>query len=977
MAGITIRSTLSLPQTFDDALNFLFRRWTFEPEMMNQVSRREKDVIKNEFAKLGLFENREKNNICRKLNRFFTTHTFAENSSSLKSNEITKFIIENQLIDLFKESFIDHDYVKMLLDGENTNHPMHNELTFLEATKDLLSKETNLRDFVKAMNATTQFIQIYDKSFNANSHELRFMNGIIDSTAEDFHKIADTNSFTRNLYAKLSGAKDEVELPCCEQLLENFHSINLKYIRDEFQNCDIPSFDDVQISSVYGEKIQLNYLNYVERGQGTFATCVFINEMVRNSMTVTRQQINNGCEEVAKLAIQSPENETLVTHVIAFLETFSIDTRNLRCLLQLLKLKGNREVKNFEKYLDDDIKMSTKNRDLRNTEALEVYWKVKKFSDPQRSYLNDYIQKDDWLRLILMAQYFDYPLKEFVKILQERIKNKTLRENLIRAISYEAPIESKRRCSFSKRIKSKPESESQELFKNGKYLEQKNDLFAIILRCNENVSRLELPFGDFQKFFTKSHDTELDDLLFQAKKHDWPIICVLAATTKVYRFKYCWLTWLILSSNYKWIKKFENIEELAVSVFEHCLTIGFIRTLDEGVQIFYPDTPLKTLTTFLRRTAKGNFNDMEALLKLFIVQLSDADYKMIVLKRKEQLIPFVIRCLIIHLQSNIKFSVQQEEYLDCLHRSEVAKFEGKIDFQLMQKLCKILDYTNVKINYEVFCEGDKSISKEIDKICDELINNNYFEAAIEIANLMNKSKTDFVWKWWLHQYKNEDQRHTTFDIGKYMKYVEIYELDMDIFIKFLKLIVDEMDHCVDKYNIMIFILRNTPNKCSQELDEIEYEIHRLFLKLRVEKVNDIKPMTSLYYENVIKNERLLIHLSLFELKSIAKIDELSVSYRSISDESEIKALDELMHILLDLGDIPSVMRIQEMFGYAPEDLKILVYMLSVCEGLTSIYDISKQERQTISNYGQMSNRFNRFTLRSLKTSSTSKFFSFN
>lgn len=299
--------------------------------------------------------------------------------------------------------------------------------------------------------------------------------------------------------------------------------------------------------------------------------------------------------------------------------------------------------------------------------------------------------------------------------------------------------------------------------------------------------------------------------------------------------------------------------------------------------------------------------------------------------------------------------------MECLDLSEIAKFDGEVDFKRMQKVCKLLQFTNVQVNYENFGED------EISNVCDQLITNNYFEAAIEIASMMGKSKSDFIFKWWLHMHKSEEQRQTSFDFEKYLKYVKTYGLEMKTFVRFLRFITAEMTECLDKFNIMIFIFREVPT------DELEFQIHNLYIKLRVSGIENVQPLTSDYFENVIKKEKFLIHECLYELKSIAKIDELLISQRILEDENEIKFLDELICKLLDMNDIIEALRVHEMFGYAPEDLRLLAYMLSVCEGISSIYDITKQERQIISNYAQMSNRFNRFTLRPLRTSSCSKF----
>jgi len=971
-AGKAIDSTLlTEPHTFDDALNYLFRRWNFEEVMMNQISRRHKDVIKNEFAKLSLFEARETKQVCRKLNRFFTTHTFQENYTTLKSYEITKFVLDNKLVDLLPQNFIDHVHIQNVLKDCNEEYPLYNELVLIESMKDLLTKQTNLQSFVDIMNVTTTYIRKNDIAFNTNQHELRFMNEIMSNNLETFDKIADINPFLGNLFVKLTTKED---LPSIEQLLENFHSIKLDYIRDEFESTSndlIPSFYDPNLSNIYGEKVNLDYLDYVGKCQGTFASYAFIIDSIKSSMSLTRPMIINACEEVAKLALNDPKNESLVNHAVTFMEILSVDTRNLRCLLQLEKLKSGNEENNCEKFLDKTVKMTTNNEDMKNVESLEVFWKVKKFLAPKRSYLNAFTNSDDWFKIILLAQYFNYSLHAFISVCQDRIKNKTLSDNLIRAVSYEAPPEQKHSIfSNPSRTNSVTNDSKETLFKNGQFLDSKHDLFAILLKCNETVSRLDMPFEEFQRIFIKNEHS--DDLFYQAKHYDWPVLAVLAGTTKLYRYKYCWLTWLILSSNFKWNEKFEDIEEASTKVFEHCLRIGFLKTLDESFEIFYPEAPMKIFTKFLRDTANGNFKDMESVLKHFIVQLSESDYRSKIIKEKHRLIPCIIRYLIIHLQHNIKFSIQQQEYLACVHRSEIAKFDGKVDFELLRNFCKILEHTSMEINYEVFYESETKVSKEVERICDKLISNNYFEAAIEIGNLMNKSKTEFVFKYWLHLRKTDNQKQASFDIAKYIKYVKMYRLNIDVFIKFLKRVIDEMDQCIEKYNLMIFMLRNMAKTDAKELNDLEYEIICLYLRLKISGVKDIKALTSLYYENVIKPERSLIHNSLYELKAISMIDDLNDS-QCLTNDSEIQKLDELMNYLLDINDIVQVLRIQAMFGYAPEDLKILVYMLSVAEGITSIYDITKQERQAISNCGQLSTRFNRFAFKSFRQSTSSKF----
>ena len=199
------------------------------------------------------------------------------------------------------------------------------------------------------------------------------------------------------------------------------------------------------------------------------------------------------------------------------------------------------------------------------------------------------------------------------------------------------------------------------MFAKGKFLDIKRDLFSILLKCDENLDRFQMKFEDFQKMMLKTE--EFDDLLHHAKIHDWPLIAVLAATTKRYRWKFCWITWLMLNSNYKWNEKFQTIEELSQNLIEHCLEQGFIRTLDESMTIFYPQSSSKILSSFLWRSRKGNVEEMESILKQLIVKLSEQNFNMVAVKGKEKSLNFIIHCIIKHLQLNFPSILLQEKYI--------------------------------------------------------------------------------------------------------------------------------------------------------------------------------------------------------------------------------------------------------------------------------------------------------------------------
>lgn len=462
-AGRIIPSTMSTPDSFETALIRLYREWSFEPKMMDLIARREKDVIKNDFAKLGLFESREAGLVCRKLNRFFTTQTFHDNFPLMKTDEISKFVLENSLLDMLPEKFIDFRYIKRLL--ENLDFiPMKDEAVLVEKMHSLLSPETSLDQFLEMMSATSDYCSELNADFNRNSPELKMINDTLQGLpAEDFEKISEVNAFTRNLMKKI--ANQDETLPTADELLESYQSVSLDIIRDEFKDQDAISFDDQKICSTYADSVKLSYLNCVSQYQSAYGTFLLIKETIKNFMTLSRTQILIGCEEVAKLAVENPNDRELVSHAVAFLEMFSVDSRNLRCFLMLKKLCENDDDQ-FDGFSNDRIESVQSESDLSKIEAFEVVWKVKRTKDPRRSYLDSFLNSEDWFRIVLLAKYLNFSLSTFVTICNKSLANKALASNLIRAVFFDSPPESKKRCSFSKKRRSRSLTNDVSFLKN-------------------------------------------------------------------------------------------------------------------------------------------------------------------------------------------------------------------------------------------------------------------------------------------------------------------------------------------------------------------------------------------------------------------------------------------------------------------------------------------------------------------------------
>ena len=868
-------SMTSHPESFESTLLCLFREWTFETKMMELIARREKDVIKNDFAKLGLFESRESKSICRKLNRFFTTKTFHENFPRLKTDQVTKFVIENSLMDLLPESFIDFRYLSLLLENLDVIY-MREELVLIEKMINLLSPDVNLQEFLAVAETTTAYISRKQPELDKTAPIMKLVE-IMNESASTFHNDPEINSFTRNLSIKL---KSEEELPTIKEILENFHSINIEFIHDEFENQEIEiSFNDPRVCAAYGEDKTLSYSNYVQQCQSTFGSYLFIRDVIKNFSTISRSQILLGAEEITKRLLEEYENRELVSHMISFLEMFSIDSRKLRCFLRLTKLKlAEDEKKSFASKLDETIKIDG---DLRNVEAFEVFLKTKRIENPERSYLKAILDEGNWYRLVLLGQYLNFSLNSFVQICVEKLKQRALGDNLVRAVFFNSLLETKKQCKFSKKKRKTDKSEDHQMFQKGKFLDVKRDMFAVILKCDESVTHMKMTFEDFQKMMQKKEEKKTD-LLFQAIVNDMPVLAVIAAMTNQYELIYCWIAWISLSSDFVWLEKFKSIIEAAKAVVQHCIEKGMVQTLDISLSIFYPESSMKILTSFLSLSLSGKFDEMEQILKQFIVKLTSDNYNLVVTSNKADSINFTMNCLMKHLQANHSIA-EQEKFLDILCRSEIAQFSDKIDFLVFKRLCKILGRTNMQVNFEELSGHSKlELEKHVGRICGSLIDNHQFEAAIEIADLLNLPKSDFVFKFWLHMWE-EDANNKNFDAEKYTKYVDKYDLRMEVLISFITKVLEELEPCIKKYNMMKFLLRNNTNESNSDL--LEYEIVSLYVKLKCSDDSEkLKPLTSEYFESVIIKEKSIIFNSLYELKSIANVDELTISHKTLQNQ---------------------------------------------------------------------------------------------
>ncbi|CAO1399769.1 unnamed protein product [Diamesa serratosioi] len=971
---------------FEDLLIHLFRTWKLDKTMVDELAQRsrEKDVILNELAKLNFFIPKEQQNVSKQLQRLFSSGTFQENFCAIKKDQLTKYVIENNLLDVLIEDFIDHDYLQSVLTKTQQDGIfIKEEIKLIEQTMNLLSSKTSAEEFVQMSKDTSEYLHKDTGYFNDKHKIVLLMEKTFDKfVSKEDEKVFATNAFTASLSTKLNDKDDS--LLSVDQLLQKYHSIDIKYIQRAFKDGlvqQLPTFECKKLSK-YGKRVELNYIDYLYQLRSSYGVYSFVIGMLKNSSKINNQQMLKGCESVAKMAINQVNDRELVAHCIAFIEMLSVDTTALRSILRLVKLYLNsKRSEEIDSVLNEIVVLKDETlyfeEFLKNIEALEFYYSHHLSNDlPSRYYLNKFLVTNDWLRIVMLSQYLDYPLHIISHIIDNEIKDINLRNNLLRAIIFDSSPELKKRASFSNRHRSNnKKKELNDLFTPGLFLEMKRDVFAVLLSF-KTTEKIHMEFKDYQKFFTELEFQE-DSLLRKSIKMEWPLLSVIAGITRLYRLKFCWITWLVVSSDFPYNKCYEDIAELVGDLFNHCFLTDHIRTFKESLEIFYPETPLLLFTEFLWRTKDGQFDDsLVHLYKKFIIKLQSKNYNLLFLNNKEDTLKFIFSTIMCHLKLNFQTLFHQHLFLSCLCQSIIGYFNDKIDFIFLRNLCYILQKTKIKLNFELFGNVQKRTSFEVveesKRICEELVKENNFNAALDAASMFGLSKGQILYSCWLNDY---EKNCYVYHNDQYTRDIVEHKIKPDLLVKFYLNISQRLETSESKYTITKRILETIKHYGLQsndffDRDVIEYDLILLYVKLKsLFPSIELDPYYSEFFEMIISKERYVIYNSFLDLKRIAKIDDLTVSARCLTVPEEIEALDSLINHLLDVGDIIEVLRIQEMFDRKPNDLSFLVYCMALAEKLVTIYDLPRKERQLIfETSSSASKQFNKFTLRMKRSS---------
>lgn len=241
-----------------------------------------------------------------------------------------------------------------------------------------------------------------------------------------------------------------------------------------------------------------------------------------------------------------------------------------------------------------------------------------------------------------------------------------------------------------------------------------------------------------------------------------------------------------------------------------------------------------------------------------------------------------------------------------------------------------------------------------------------YDKAIELYNILNILVGNLVYTKWL----NEIDKYwpNRFDFHEYERETKEYSLAPEILTNFYLHVASlYCEPCVQKYSIMkkaLDVIKANhlfPNE-GFDRDNIEYEMILCYLQ-NDQDINDLDIYYSEYFEQILSTERCVLYKSFPELKELAGIEDLTTTSKVNLNENMKLKLANLLNQLLDDGDIIEALRLQAMFEYRTLDLHFIVFCMALAEGLTSLYNLSPDERQLLTTVDMTSiTKFSKRTL---------------
>lgn len=524
------------------------------------------------------------------------------------------------------------------------------------------------------------------------------------------------------------------------------------------------------------------------------------------------------------------------------------------------------------------------------------------------------------------------------------------------------------------------------------------DMFAVILICtcevepaHEQLLNLNM-IKDFMKNpETQQPSTHLNLIRF-AFKMKWPLLSALAAIVNESDVDYCWIVWLIISTEFVIQSDVDSCDDLVRCLITHAVQENYVRTLHQSFEIFYPNSKFGFFTKFLSETSRYRFTmETSSLLMDFFYELDEGTVCIneLVQFTKEQMLHFITTLLVEYTKRSFDSMEHSQQLLDTICLSGIGNHTDCIDFCTIAAIHQIIRFTKVRLNLdemmchtaidgknEEFSETDTEttfLQNEYNRISDELVAEKAFASALDMAELLNLSKDTIIYEQWIYEFENYEH----FDFDSCDRSVAQYSISPLVLINFLVFVSDKLDYMdIKKYLVLKKVLNAIkrhhlyPNEAIPR-DRIEYEMYKCALRNDI-NVDDIEMYNSEYFETIMMCERGVLYKSFLDLKDLAGVDQLSVVSKGQLNKVETERMNKLMNRLLEQGDIVQALRMQGIFNKRTIDLHYLVFGMALAEGLASLYDLSAEQKQMLNDgLKQAASKFNRRTLRLKRLNSVS------
>lgn len=504
------------------------------------------------------------------------------------------------------------------------------------------------------------------------------------------------------------------------------------------------------------------------------------------------------------------------------------------------------------------------------------------------------------------------------------------------------------------------------------FLEQHDDLYALILRCtvpgplpSTSTEERSTTLTDVLSMFSTSdhlsHGSTLRNLLHTAIHMKWPIFAVLAATlvpqTSVEQ-SYCWYVWLSLSTSAP-LPTDDDVKvfgPMAAALVRHSLQdSGWLQTLYQAMLIFYPRHVFTHFTEFLHRTAELEFGTaVTQVLNDFLIALNDAcdeDDGLSPPLYTENLLDVCVTLLMQHLQHGFRSGEHRQLLLDAVCASAIPDHTHLVNFDTVQRLHTICAFTTASVNVGQLMLGgnvtEASHQAEYERLRDCLVAEREFAKALELADLVQLPRDSIIYESWVAEYETLGDE---FDLARCEREIGEYSLAPELVITFYTHVAHGLPYeSGRKYAVLKRIMdvikrhRLFPNE-SFNCDRIEYDMVVSYLRGTC-TIQALDVYYSDYFETIMRRERGVLYKSFAELKEISGIEDLTVDNKRKLSPAECEKLDALIYRLLDDGDIVQALRLQAIFLHRPLDLHYLVFCMALAEGLASLSDLSPEQAQ--------------------------------